>query len=115
MKSRTNGSGYEPATLVFNQDTGYDPELSLLVMLKNAKLVGGAGAYFNLSNRPDLKFTQKGFKEKLASDPEFSQAFQELAFSCLSQQLEERSRRPEVLSINDNVTGGILSMMTPSA
>lgn len=114
VKSRTNAAGGETATLVFNQDTGYDPELSLLVMLKNAKLISGAGAWFSLSNRPDLKFSQKQFKEKLGNDEEFRQAFQELAFQCLSQGLEARTISRDVTNNTDNVTGGIMNMMIPA-
>lgn len=112
VKSRTNAAGGETATLVFNQDTGYDPELSLLVMLKNAKLITGAGAWFSLSNRPDLKFSQKQFKEKLSSDPEFNQAFQELAFKCLAGGLEDRTISRDLVNTSDSVTGGIMSMLT---
>ncbi len=44
VKSRTNKAG-QSATLVFNQDNGFDPELSLFIMLKEAGRLGGAGAY----------------------------------------------------------------------
>ena len=44
VKSRTNKAG-QAASLVFNQDMGFDQELSLLQLLKDNGRVNGAGAY----------------------------------------------------------------------
>jgi hypothetical protein len=68
VKSRTNASG-RSIPLVFDAYSGFDPELSLLVFLKSIGEINGKG-YMYMVDYPDLKFTQKGFKEKL-TNPEF--------------------------------------------
>ena len=82
IKSRNNRAN-QSATLVFNQKEGYDPELSLLVMLKDAKEVNGAGAYLYIGEHSDKKFSQKKFKEKLREDPEFYKIFMEASMKVL--------------------------------
>ncbi len=74
LKSRTSQVG-RSATLVFDYQKGFDQELSLFILLKNYNRVKGAGAYLYFEERPDLKFSQKQFKEKLASNPELQQVF----------------------------------------
>lgn len=74
VKSRTNKSNRARCFLVFNQDTGYDSDLSLLLLLKEAKILEGSGAYLKLPGC-DKKFSQKQFKEILYSDMEFYNAF----------------------------------------
>ena len=74
LKSRTSHAGNK-VTLVFNYDSGFDAELSLLYFLKSQKLINGAGAYLYFGDRSDLKFSQKQFKTKLAENEEFRQAF----------------------------------------
>lgn len=74
VKSRTNKAG-QSATLVFNQATGFDSELSLFVLLKNAGRINGAGAYLYIGDRSDIKFSQKNFKAKLSVDRELQEIF----------------------------------------
>lgn len=78
VKSRTNASG-RSIPLVFDAFSGFDSELSLLIFLKSVGEVNSKGAYMSMLDYPDMKFTQKGFKDKL-SDVEFAQAFTN---SCL--------------------------------
>ena len=93
VKSRSGVSGGESATdLVFNYITGFDPDLSLYLMLKNANKVNGAGAYLYFGDRTDMKFSQKNFKNKLATEPEFMNVFVEEAFNHLRGELEEMER-----------------------
>lgn len=87
IKSRNNRAG-KVCTLVFNQDLGYDPELSLFLMLKNAKRVNGAGAYLYIGNLSDVKFAQKNFKQKLRECPELRQAFITEAIAMLKEDLD---------------------------
>lgn len=75
VKSRTNAGG-RSIPLVFDSFTGFDPDLSLLVFLKDTKEINAKGAYMTMVDYPDIKFTQKGFKEKLYTDPEFRKAFE---------------------------------------
>ena len=42
LKSRTNKSG-KSVPMVFNQDVGFDPELSLFMLLKSEGKLNGAG------------------------------------------------------------------------
>ena len=81
-KSRTGRAG-RSCQLVFDYDRGFDNDLSLFVTLRGAKLINNAGAYFSLAGYPDLKFTQKGFKDKLQNDPEFAKAFTTVSLEYL--------------------------------
>lgn len=72
IKSRNSRAG-QTIPLVFDQQLGFDAELSLYLMLKNAEVITGSGAYFSIKGT-DIKFTQRGFKEKL-KDPTFAQLF----------------------------------------
>ena len=74
IKSRNSRAG-QSATMVFNQSEGFDPELSLFVMLKNTGHIKGAGAYLYIDDHDDVKFAQKNFKEKLIESPELQQYF----------------------------------------
>ena len=74
VKSRTNKTSRARCCLVFDQETGYDNELSMFLMLKDEKILEGAGAYLKLPGY-DKKFSQKQFKNILHSDPEFSRIF----------------------------------------
>ena len=74
IKSRNSRAG-QSTTMVFNQIQGFDPELSLFVMLKNAGRIKGAGAFLYIDGHDDIKFAQKNFKEKLANSEELQQYF----------------------------------------
>lgn len=67
IKSRNSRAG-QSTTMVFNQAEGFDPDLSLFVMLKNAGRVKGAGAYLYIDDHSDIKFSQKNFKETLMNN-----------------------------------------------
>ena len=82
IKSRTSRSGVS-VDLVFNQDTGFDPELSLYIMLKKNGLIKGAGAFLYLDGYPDQKFAQKNFKSLLSTNEEFANVFVDLCFNVL--------------------------------
>lgn len=73
VKSRTNASG-RSVPLVLDYFNGFDPDLSLLLFLKSNNEVNAKGAYMSMIDYPELKFTQKGFKDKL-KEPEFYKAF----------------------------------------
>lgn len=74
VKSRTNASGIA-IPMVLNYAEGFDKELSALLLLKEKNRAIAKGAYMSFDSFPDMKFTQKGFKQKLQDDPEFLQAF----------------------------------------
>ena len=82
VKSRTNKAG-SVATLVFNQDIGYDEDLSEYMLLKNNGRISGAGAFLYITGHSDMKFAQKNFKEKLHTDPEFAKIFYDEVINIL--------------------------------
>ena len=88
LKSRTSHAGNK-VTLVFNYESGFDPELSLLYFLKSEKLINGAGAYLYFGDRSDLKFSQKQFKQKLKESEEFRQAFIETVMPALQKLIND--------------------------
>lgn len=93
VKSRAGMSGAASAAdLIFNYAIGFDPDLSLYIMLKNAGRVNGAGAYLYFGDRSDHKFSQKNFKEKLMSDPELLEIFVTEAFTYLRNELDTYER-----------------------
>lgn len=74
-KSRSN-QNKRSIPLIFNKTEGeFDNILSLFHLLKTEGKIGGAGAYLYLDCRPDIKFSQKNFKNELATNPELQQAF----------------------------------------
>ncbi len=113
VKSRNNRAG-KSCTLVFNQSTGFDPELSLFVMLKNAKMINGAGAYLYIGDKSDIKFSQKTFKEKLRENPELRQAFIEQVMILLKSDLDSHDVAEETVHRDNSLSLDILSQINPS-
>lgn len=115
VKSRTNASG-RSIPLVFDAYSGFDPELSLLVFLKSIGEINGKG-YMYMVDYPDLKFTQKGFKEKLAN-PEFAEAFTSTCLAKIKELIrtsalddeEEETKTPKV-----DCTASIMSKISMAA
>lgn len=110
IKSRTNASG-RSVPMVFTYDRGFDNILSLFVFLKANEAIEQKGAYCTLKGYPDMKFTQKGFIEKLDTDPEFVKAFSEVART----ELETLLAKPvESTSVNNqshqNIINSILGV-----
>lgn len=115
VKSRNNRAG-KTCTLVFNQDRGFDPELSLFVMLKNEKRIGGAGAYLYINSLPDVKFSQKNFKQKLLESPELRQAFTNEVMYVLKNELDgdDTNTPAEVNNSNRVVMDEIMNQINPN-
>lgn len=112
VKSRNNRAG-KVCTLVFDQDRGFDPELSLFVMLKNAKRINGAGAYLYIGDRSDIKFAQKNFKEKMRESPELRDAFIKECMAMLKAELDADIRTEEE-SVDYSLSSDILSQINPA-
>ena len=111
VKSRNNRAG-KSCTLVFDQDRGFDPELSLFVMLKNAKKINGAGAYLYIGNLSEVKFSQKTFKQKLHENAEFRNAFINEVITLLREDLDKDDNTQSVDSYIDySLSDDILSMV----
>lgn len=115
VKSRTNKAG-QAATLVFNQDIGFDPELSLFILLKENNRVGGAGAYLYIGDRSDIKFSQKAFKEKLNSDPELQEIFMKEVIDVLTSQLDSGDKTDQNMEMNtSNISMKVLEQLNAMA
>lgn len=111
IKSRNNRAG-KSCTLVFNQHSGFDPELSLFVMLKNAKRINGAGAYLYIGNLSDVKFSQKTFKDKLKESPELRAAFINEVMDLLKADLDSGSaEKDEFISRDNSLANDILNQI----
>lgn len=91
VKSRTNKAGKD-AQLVFSQEDGYDPDLSLFMMLKSEGVLEGAGAYLRLPGS-DIKFSQKNFKNTLYTNQEFYNTFVNVCMDVLTKSLLERHKK----------------------
>ena len=109
LKSRTSNVG-KSIPLVFDHKRGFDPELSLLQLLKDMKLINGAGAYLYFKDRSDLKFSQKQFKDKLAENEEFRKVFMETSLEALEELIYDPGEEDEENNIID-ITSGILDMI----
>lgn len=91
VKSRSS-SGGKSVPLVFDSITGFDEKLSLLYFLKTVGEISAKGAYMSFKDYPDVKFTQKGFLDKLDKDEEFRNIFEDAA----------KKRLVELISSNYN-------------
>ena len=105
-KSRTNCGGAS-TEIVFTQELGFDPTLSLYVALKDAGYVGGAGAWWYLKSLPEVKFSQKGFRAKLFESPELQERFLKDSYEAMSTLLKKNLEanvimRDQMLSIMNN-------------
>lgn len=87
VKSRTNKAG-QSCTLVFNQSTGFDQDLSLFLLLKQNNRINGAGAYFYIGEHSEIKFSQKTLLEKLRTDETLRGIFMDEVISVLTTQLQ---------------------------
>ena len=106
VKSRT-AKANQSTTMVFDQDNGFDAELSLFVMLKEMGKINGAGVGLYLGDRNDLKFSQKNFKEKLHTNPEFAEVFNKVCFDTLGTTISKVTYNSETGS---NAVNSLLEM-----
>ena len=104
VKSRSNISSRANCFLVFDQKNGYDSDLSLLLLLKENKIIEGSGAYLKLPGY-DKKFSQKQFKEILYSDSQFYNIFIQLCIEYLKNTLlnDFMKKKQEEEMINNNM------------
>jgi len=108
IKSR-NSRANQSATLVFNQVEGYDAELSMFMLLKEADRINGAGVGLYLRDRSDIKFRQKNFKEKLRENKEFRDIFMEECREVLETLLTNslKSEETEEFNLSDDMLSRI--------
>lgn len=78
VKTRTNADR-RSIPLIFDKTVGaFDNILSLFYFLKTQGCVGGAGKSMYLENAPDIKFSQKEFKEELLRNTDLQAAFTDM-------------------------------------
>lgn len=107
VKSRTGRAG-NTCSLVFDFEKGFDPELSLYILLKSKKKINGAGAYLYIGDHSDMKFSQKNLKEKLHTDPEFAKVFINEAIETLKTLVTEDTESSSVsFDISNNIMSAI--------
>jgi len=107
VKSRTNKAG-QAATLVFNQDIGFDATLSLFILLKENNRVKGAGAYLYFGDRDDMKFSQKAFKQKLNDNVELQDVFMKEVIDVLTTQLDNADIDQDSINNIDIISARVL-------
>lgn len=114
LKSRTCAAS-RSINLVFDFARGFDKELSLYYLIKDAGLVNGAGAYLYFGDYKDAKFSQKQFKEKLQTSPELQEAFMNTALEALNRIINkpieevEETEKPKF-----DITSALLNSQQPA-
>jgi RecA/RadA recombinase len=96
VKSRTNNAG-KSVKMVFDYANGFDPELSLYMLLKEQGRINGAGAFLYIADHDEKKFSQKKFKQKLSEDPEFANIFIEEGFKALDTLLNSAQEKEDAV------------------
>lgn len=111
IKSRTNATR-RSVPMVFNKSEGrFDDILSLFQLLKTEGRLKGAGAYQYLDDAPDIKFSQKSFKDTLENSPELQKAFAKECYTVLSGYLSDtRSSAENNSKASENISNMFLQM-----
>lgn len=105
VKSRTNATK-KSIPLIFNKTEGrFDEILSLFHLLKTEGVFSGAGAYQYLDDAPDVKFSQRNFKDVLTKSPELQKAFAKACYKILSTYLSEtKAVEADVSEVSTNIS-----------
>lgn len=109
LKSRTNKCG-KSVPMVFNLATGFDPDLSLFLLLKAEKRINGAGVSFYIDDRNDIKFSQRNFKEKLSENPELQKVFAQACYEELCKLISDVDDEEQEKLYSNDVSSMIASM-----
>lgn len=110
VKSRTNTAG-RAVKMVFDYANGFDPDLSLYLLLKEQGRIGGAGAYLYIGDHKDKKFAQKNLKTLLGTDKEFLDIFMQECFEALNEILSPPVKEEKVELFELDTTSVMLKMM----
>lgn len=103
VKSRINNTGKSRCTLVYNQDTGFDADLSLFEFMKSNNLFEGSGAYLRVPGC-DIKFSQRKFKEMLYTNPELFKAVNVFCLNYIRNMMVEKFNK---IKEENNRTGSV--------
>lgn len=110
VKARSSFNG-KKTKLVLNYDIGFDSDLSLLLMLKEAKALTGSAIYPSLGGRDDLKFTQATFKQKLYENEEMQRLFAEECYKVLCTMISDPYHDEDRLNSSRNIQSMIFNLM----
>jgi RecA/RadA recombinase len=89
----------QSTVLMLDLSIGFDPDLSLFIMLQEAGRIHGAGLGMYFDDKNDHKFSMGTFKEKIHKDPELYQIFIETCLDHLKS-IPERQTIGEYDGIN---------------
>ena len=114
VKSRTNATK-KTVPMIFNKTDGcFDNILSLFMLLKNEGRLKGAGAYLYLEDCPDVKFSQRNFKDQLENHKDLREAFSKECYNVLCTFLSDtKNRHFEENSLEDDIFNSINDMGIP--
>jgi energy-coupling factor transporter ATP-binding protein EcfA2 len=90
VKSRTNNAG-KVVNMVFDYANGFDPDLSMFLLLSNQGRIHGSGIGMYLGDRNDIKFSKKTFKQKLAENQEFLELYSRECLAALEELINKTS------------------------
>ncbi len=109
IKSRTN-STKRSVPMIFNKTNGsFDNVLSIYQLLKSEGYISGAGKSMYLESAPDVKFSQKEFKNKLATNQELQKAFALTAKEVLDKLLSD-TRNQDIEESAFDLNASILNL-----
>ena len=100
IKSRTNKAG-QMVTMIFDQERGFDPVLSLLKFAEDNNLLEGRNPYKKFVGNPDVKFDSRKFKSEFKEREEVRKALYEVTKPYLYAMLSKVSDEDEKPSISD--------------
>ena len=109
MKSRSS-AGNHSVPLVFDQNTGFHPILSIVQYLKQSNRINGAGIGLYFDDYKEFKFSFGNILEKL-NDPEFREIFEKVSFDELTKLCVD-SFEVENVSRNNDITDSILNRLS---
>ena len=109
MKSRSS-AGNHSVPLVFEQNTGFHPILSIIQYLKQSGRISGAGVGLYFDEYKDYKFSFGNVLEKL-DNPEFREIFEKVAFDQLLKLCVD-SFEVESVDKNNDITNSILNRLS---
>jgi RecA/RadA recombinase len=110
VKARSSFNG-RMTKMVLNYDTGFDPELSLFIMLKENKLLNGSAVYPYFGDREDLKFTQATFRTKLEANSELQEVFAIECFKYLQTIISDPEISEARADLSNSIQNRIFGMM----
>lgn len=109
IKSRTNKAG-QVATLIYNQETGFDNALSLYKYAEEAGVVEGRNPKKSFAKYPDIKFDDRKFSEEFNSNPDLQYALYDSTIPIL-ERLLSRGREDDVVVNEEEILQRVLMSM----